>query len=424
MASVTREKNGRRTIQFIGADGKRRSIRLGKVSQRQAEAVKLRVEQLAAADISGHAPEAETSRWVANLDRTMSDKLAAVGLIPKKEHVSATLELFLEAYIAGRSDVKSSTATVWRRCKRHLTAFFGDTKPIRDITAGDAKDFRQYLMQEGLADNTTRRTIGIAKQFFEDAVDRGILQKNPFRHRDLPTATTGNKSRHHFVTRETAQQVIEACPDAQWRLLFALSRYGGLRCPSEHLSLRWGDVDWECQRITVKAPKTEHHEGKGMRIIPLIPELRTYLEEVFEQAEPGTEFVITRYRDMNANLRTQLERILGRAGVKTWPKLFHNLRASRETELAEDFPIHVVCEWMGNSQPVALKHYLQVTDDHYAEAVQNPVQQPHESRRKQPQPRPVSTHKTAGLQGVATSCDYLHGSQVGDEGLEPPTSTV
>ena len=41
--------------------------------------------------------------------------------------------------------------------------------------------------------------------------------------------------------------------------------------------------------------------------------------------------------------------------------------------------MHVVCEWIGNSQAVAAKHYLQVTDEHFLqaskEAVQNPVQQ-------------------------------------------------
>jgi integrase len=46
-----------------------------------------------------------------------------------------------------------------------------------------------------------------------------------------------------FVTREEAHAVMDACPDAEWRLLFALSRFGGLRCPSEHIALRWADVD-------------------------------------------------------------------------------------------------------------------------------------------------------------------------------------
>ena len=78
--------------------------------------------------------------------------------------------------------------------------------------------------------------------------------------------------------------------------------------------------------------------------------------------------IITRYRDANANLRTQFERIIKRAGLKPWPKLFHNLRATRQTELAEQFPMHVVCEWIGNSQAVAQEHYLRVTDEHFAKA--------------------------------------------------------
>ena len=63
------------------------------------------------------------------------------------------------------------------------------------------------------------------------------------------------------------------------------------------------------------------------------------------------------------NLRTQLKRIIRRAGFTPWPKLFQNLRSTRETELTEQYPLHVVCAWIGNSQPVAAKHYLQVTDE-------------------------------------------------------------
>ena len=89
---------------------------------------------------------------------------------------------------------------------------------------------------------------------------------------------------------------------------------------------------------------------------------------VRRQKWAGTEHIITRYHDRNANLRTQLLRIIKGAGVKPWPKLFHNLRARRQTELTARFPLHVVCEWIGNSAPIADKHYLQVTDDHYADA--------------------------------------------------------
>src|SRR4029079_8048643 len=98
-----------------------------------------------------------------------------------------------------------------------------------------------------------------------------------------------------------------------------------------------------------------------------------YLMEVFEQAEEGTEHVITRYRDKNANLRTQLQRIVRKAGLNPWPRLFHNVRATRQTELAEHFPAHVVCAWIGNTERVAQNHYLQVTDAHFAKAVAGPM---------------------------------------------------
>lgn len=39
-------------------------------------------------------------------------------------------------------------------------------------------------------------------------------------------------------------------------------------------------------------------------------------------------------------------------------------------ELAEQFPIQVVCDWIGNTEAIASKHYLQVTEDHFARAVE------------------------------------------------------
>jgi len=160
------------------------------------------------------------------------------------------------------------------------------------------------------------------------------------------------------------------------------------RCPSEHLALTWGDVDWEAGRIRVRSPKTEHHEGKSERVMPLFAELRPYLAAVRDELLAGDfdpkhtpmskQPVITRYRDTNANLRTQLQKIIRRAGLKPWPKLFQNLRATRATELADQYPAHVAADWLGHSTTIADKHYRQTTAEHFAkaigEAVQNPVQ--------------------------------------------------
>ena|GEM_PF-2787266 len=118
------------------------------------------------------------------------------------------------------------------------------------------------------------------------------------------------------------------------------------------------------------SPRPTTHAGGESRIVPLFPEIRPHLEAAFDLAEPGTEHVITHSRDSNVNLRSRMLDIIWAAGLKEWPKLFQNLRSTRETELAEIFPMHVVCKWIGNSQPVAAKHYLQVTDDHFDRAIQ------------------------------------------------------
>jgi hypothetical protein len=73
---------------------------------------------------------------------------------------------------------------------------------------------------------------------------------------------------------------------------------------------------------------------------------------------------VQRYRE-DANLGTQLHRIIERAGHKPWAKTFINLRSTRRTELQEAFPSHVVDAWLGHSTKTAEQHYLQVTADHW-----------------------------------------------------------
>lgn len=178
-----------------------------------------------------------------------------------------------------------------------------------------------------------------------------------------------NLDRFYFLKASDAKKILDSLPTLDWKLIFALCRWGGLRCPTEVMALRWVDIDWEENRIRIRSRKTERH-GKGSRIIPLFPELRPLLNEAFDEASKGgAEYVIRKQVSNSHNLRTALSRYLERAGFDTWPKLFQNLRSTRETELAQRFPIHVVCRWMGNTEAVAAKHYLQLTDGHFDEAL-------------------------------------------------------
>ena len=105
-----------------------------------------------------------------------------------------------------------------------------------------------------------------------------------------------------------------------------------------------------------------------MRFYPLFDELRTVLEMThLDRGE--SQYVVSRFRGSEKNLRTQLIRIFEDAGLKAWPKPFVNLQATRRTELQERFPDHVVNAWLGHSSRIAEKHYLQVTPEHWAKAI-------------------------------------------------------
>lgn len=373
MASIVKDPNGHRRI-LVYVDGVRRPVRLGKASAKVAEAYKVKIEALASATAGGFSPDEETSRWLTKLEPKMLSRLERAGLVEGSRRRARTLKDFLDTLFK-TMHVKAGTATFYGHTKRNLLEFFGATAPLRTVTPERAELFRTHLRtEEKLSAATVNRRTRVARQFFAKAVKWKLLAENPFG--DVKAGSEANKSREFFVTREMADKVLAACPDHEWRLLFALSRYGGLRCPSEHLRLQWSDVLWDQDRFCVRASKTEHHEGGEMRWVPIFPELRPYLEESFAKAAEGATYVITQYRTSNVNLRTQLMRIITRAGLTPWARIFQNLRSTRETELVETIPAHMACAWIGNSEKVARKHYLQVTDEHFRAAAQGTLMKP------------------------------------------------
>ena len=420
MASISTDRNGRRKIQFTDAKRKRQTVRLGKMPKRDAQSIKIKVEALLAAQISKRPIDDETARWVASLDDWLECRLAAVGLLRRRE--SALLGEYLDGYIKSRTDVKPITRVKYKTTRNYLIEAFGSARCLRDITQGDADEWRRQLIRKGHAENTIRKHMAVAKVFFNAATRMKLIDANPFE--DQKATIQPNDERFYFVSEEEAEKVLAACPDAEWRLIFALSRYGGLRCPSEHLALTWGHVDWENDRIRVPSPKTEHHAGKALRTIPIFPELRPHLEAVFDEcwlhsAEPqGDSPVIRNYRNTNANLRTRLKRIIRQAGLEPWPKLFQNCRSTRETELIESFPIHVVCSWIGNTEAVAKNHYLQVTEAHFRKATQNPTHPVHDSPvwdgQKKQESLQLSEFFTPDNDGQS-----LNMKKIAEAGLEP-----
>lgn len=366
-------------VPYVAADGKRRMIRLASVQAREAETIAKKIQELASLQAAGTLPDGSLVSWTAGLRQDIREKLVNAGLV--KATKSITLSKWLNEYIDNRTDVKPRTKRNLERARDNLLSVFGDARELRTITPSDCQQWRRWMLANGnerdktttkLSEATVRRRTGRAKQFFTEAVARGYITENPFD--GLASASQANKSRQEFVSVETIGRVMKALPAGDWQTILALSRFGGLRIPSELVGLRWADIDFGKSEMRIHSTKTEHLEDGGVRVCPLFKELRPYLQAARELMPADAEFVIGNpaYRDGDANLWTQLSRYLKAAGVKQWPKLFQNLRATRQTELESGgFPLADVSDWLGNSEAVAQKHYMISTKESFQRAIED-----------------------------------------------------
>ena len=173
---------------------------------------------------------------------------------------------------------------------------------------------RQNVCTTTISGHITR-----AKRFFSAAVQAHYIAHSSFA--DIVAGSQVNDVRNAYISADDVELVIDKASDAECRLIVALGRYAGLRIPSEVLCFEWTDIDWQRNRIIVRKGKTKWRE------MPILPQLRPDLEDCFD-LEPT--HVIVRHR-FQTNWASSVKRFIAKAGLESWPRCFHNLRASLET---------------------------------------------------------------------------------------------
>ncbi len=372
MASIVKlgkGKNPPRAIDFKNTTGKRDRVRLGIVTHDDAEECCRRVEKLLTAKRFNQSPDTPTAEWLAGVSDDIHARLARFGLCEPRVPVNAAPMLgeWLTKYIdQRRSELKPGSIERLERTAERLKTYFRADTPIDELTPAGAADWRAAMLAEKkphkrgedsqprLTETTVRNYSRDAKTIFNAAVDRELIDRNPFR-KLKSSVLAANRDR--YVTADEAAKILDACHSSAWRVLFGLARFAGLRSTSETHRLTWADVDWARKRLSVYAPKTD-----STRIVPITADLFDILQETFDAAAEGTINVVC-LGSHRSNLHRGLETIIKRAGLAPWDDLFQTLRRSAETDFARTHPQHAVSKWIGHSMAVSERHYLQVTDD-------------------------------------------------------------
>lgn len=366
MASLA--KTGKRSWRIIFRyRGVQKSFRF-QGSDRSAKTILAHTENILEARNSNIPLDSTSKAWLEQVDEKLYGKLERAGLVVSRTRTTTKTLSDLTTFFLEQADVAEGTKQVYRQAIRSLHDFFGEQKPLSEITPMDAQAWRTNLGKIGYADATQFKRINTVKTIFNRAVDWELVGASPFRH--IKSGSQENPDRQAYVPVDVINDVLKVCPDDEWRCLICLTRFAGLRCPSEVSLLRWEHVDLEARRMTVVSPKTKRYKGKGRREVPIVPPLFDVLSALHRARTTASSPVVPRLADQaNANLRTQFEKFIKRAGHERWDKLFQNLRVSAENDFLKTCRPAAVRKWMGHSAQVAARHYEMVLDRDFDDAI-------------------------------------------------------
>jgi integrase len=374
MASLVFPRSGKgASLQWYSRGGKRETIYLGSVPKRWAEDFARHVERLIEHVEYGEPIDRKTSAWLAEVGPKWRKKLAARGLAAA-ETIATLADLVAECRaqtIAGGA--AASTVVKLDAAGRNLVEYFGPRRSVHGVTPGDAADYARWLRVsgrrdgsgKGLAATTTAKQLKTASGFFRRAVMKEVCHRNPFE--GLAREAPGSDAQQ-YVPREVVLSVLKHCSPAL-ALRVALTRFAGLRHPSEVEAVQIEWVNLPERRLLAFSPKNQRYDHKRWREVPIDPEVASRLADAIETAAPGEVYVAWQNRGVTATAwRNALERACKRAAVVPWRSLWHSLRGSRAVDLLDaGVPEHVVCTWQNTGPAELRKHYLRPTADHFAQ---------------------------------------------------------
>lgn len=316
------------------------------------------------------------------LERLREDRPKLFALLQEKGYIPGAASITLgELYRKYREAAKAKgdaprTLITKETTFNHVFEYWGRDRDAATLTTQDARGYVNWLTttatvkgrdRKGYSPATKAADIKVLRAVWKWARETKLLANDPFF--EVKRGSFINSERLFYVDGDTSRRVLDACPSQEWRALFALYRFGGLRA-AEALILRWRDVDFKAGKITVRSPKTEH-VGKGARQTPLFPQLRKELEAWKREADASPDDrVISRFSEQT-NPGPLLSKILRKAGIPLWPRLIQNLRASATMDITRHCRPTDESEWLGHSALVSLQHYQRSTRDAFDAALAN-----------------------------------------------------
>jgi integrase len=131
-----------------------------------------------------------------------------------------------------------------------LIELWGD-RPVGSIGEGDVEEYRETLMERGLAASTLNQHRAVVRGIFALAVARHGAPTNPGLAFEWAKSRRGKSDAISFYRPDEVQALARAAADAQDAAVYVVAAFTGLRL-SELRALRWRSVDHDDSLVHIE----------------------------------------------------------------------------------------------------------------------------------------------------------------------------
>ena len=246
-------------------------------------------------------------------------------------------------------------------------------RKINRITRKMLDQYKQKRIEEGASANTVNHELTNLSHMFRLTIRWKYIDKNIVTADDkLKFQVTSQRS----LSEAELEQLAEAAKDSHIYPLIMTAMHTGMR-KSELFNLKWTDIDFDSQRVTIQPKSDWSTKNYKPRYVPITPALyevlREHREEVLRR-EIQSEYVFTYCgRQLKSNIKKSLARVVKGAGLDTEGSkkvTLHVLRHSFCSHLVmAGVPLRDVQELMGHKSYETTLQYAHLLPDHSSQQV-------------------------------------------------------
>ena len=231
--------------------------------------------------------------------RTLAELNAAEDALREQDHaglqvgdhtlVGEWARIWISSYKTG---LRASTLRMYRGSyNKHIMPVLGGME-LQDVRPVHIRTVMRRIADK--SESTQHKVLLTMRQLFETARLNNLVMRNPAD--GIKITPRQKQSRKEYLTKDEAEQLLQAVTEPRARAFCALCLYAGLR-KEEALGLRWTDISPASMAIVrgvtfpdgnMPDPRMELKNKASRRILPVPARLR----EVLDQTPHTSEYVV------------------------------------------------------------------------------------------------------------------------------------